>query len=83
VRDEVANALAKPITPSKPVTPSKPKLGYPVYDSRLQVRQAIANGAETLKEIAKVTDISYDALKKLIQRMGKDGEIKRIKVAIF
>lgn len=78
VRDEVRNALAKPIISSKP--PSKPKPEYPVYDSRYQVRQAIANGAETLKEVGKITGISYDALKKLVRRMAKDGEIKRIKI---
>jgi len=71
IRDEVTNALAKPITP-------KPQ--REVHGSRYQVHQAIANGAETLKEIVQATGISYDALKKLIQRMGSDGEIKRTKV---
>ena len=57
-----------------------PKPEYKVHESRIQVRQAIANGAETLQEIIQVTDISYDALRKLVQRMGRDGEIKRTKV---
>jgi len=76
VRDEVRNALAKPVISPKP----PPKPDYPVYDSRYQVRQAIANGAETLKEVGKITGISYDALKKLVRRMAKDGEIERIKI---
>jgi len=49
-------------------------------DSRRQVRQAIQDGAETLKELIEIVDISYDALKKLIRRMVADGEIERNKV---
>jgi len=49
-------------------------------DSRRQVRQAISDGAETLKELTEIVEISYDALKKLIQRMVADGEIERTKV---
>lgn len=49
-------------------------------DSRRQVREAIAQGAETLKEMTEIVDISYNALKRLVQRMVADGEIERNKI---
>jgi len=65
IRDGITNALAKPITPQREV-----------HESRIKVRQAIAEGAETLKEMTEIVDISYDALRKLVQRMVADGEIE-------
>jgi len=49
IHEGITNALAKPIT-------SKPQ--REVHESRIQVRQAIANGATTLQEIVQTTDIS-------------------------
>jgi len=69
IHEGITNALAKPITPQREV-----------HGSRIQVRQAIAEGAETLKEMTEIVDISYDALRKLVQRMVADGEIERSKV---
>ena len=48
--------------------------------SRREIRQALMDGAETLKEVIEIVNTSYEAAKKLVQRMVNDGEIERTKV---